>query len=156
LDVVYDNAWELADDTAGIGADCQTIVRYTENVIKMVGCPGTTEFIVVWAKVALPAVGVENPAYEPNVANPKQWWPDGGASSAASGVGRTWRATLIDGDGRGNKYEACLKFTDRGMTAYYAGGVGKKTDVNQVITVFRSMSWRVDATGDLKGDIYTY
>lgn len=159
LSQVYDNEWELADDAtdpatgALIGADCQTIVRHTESVIRMVGCPGTTEFIVVWAKVPAPAAGIENPAYSPNVSDPKQWYNNFNPPDPAKA---TWRATLVDHSGGQNRYEACLKFEHGGVKKYYAGGVGRLDNVNQVIRVFKTMSWRDDNTGVIKGVIFTY
>lgn len=159
LKQVYDNEWELADDATDpvtgdlIGADCQTIVRHTESVIRMVGCPGTAEFIVVWAKVPAPAVGKENPAYVPNMSSPKQWYNSFNPPDPAKA---TWRATLVDGDGGQNRYEACLKFTHGGIQKYYAGGVGRKDNVDEVIKVFATMSWRDDVTAVVVGVIFTY
>ncbi len=169
LNQVYDNEWELADDRtyppgdpkAGqlVGADCQTIVRYTESVIKMVGCPGKAEFIVVWAKVPTPAHGEENPAYTPNVANPKQWYNSFRPFDAAKAK---WRATLLDSSGGHNKYEACLRFTYPEASSapadkkYYAGGVGVKNNPDEVIRVFTSMNWKDDDTNALRDVIYSY
>jgi len=159
LSVAYDNEWELANDAtdpvtgALIGADCQTIVRHTESVIRMVGCPGIAEFIVVWAKVPAPTAGKENPAYEPNMSNPKQWYNSFRPPDPAKA---TWRATLVDFGGGQNRYEACLKFTHGGVMKYYAGGVGRKDNVDQVIKVFKTMSWRDDATATVVGTIHTY
>ncbi|MFN0103521.1 MAG: hypothetical protein ACKV2U_15690 [Bryobacteraceae bacterium] len=165
LNQVYDNAWELADDARDpvsgdlIGADCQTIVRHTEKVIKMVGCPGKAEFIVVWAKVPTPTKGEENLAYEPNVRSPKQWHNSHRPPDPAR---VNWRATLEDHGGGTNKYEACLRFTypdasvDVADKKYYAGGVGKKNDANEVIRVFKAMRWVDEGTGLLTGVIHTY
>jgi hypothetical protein len=158
LSVVHENAWELGDETRRpdgtlVGADCQTIVRYTDNVTQMIGCPGTADFIVVWAKVPTPTTGEENPAYVPNMADPKQWYNDHRPHDPAKA---RWRATLIDGDDGQNKYEACLRFSYGGTTAYYAGGVGKKANANEVITVFKSMSWRDEDTAEIKDVIHTY
>jgi hypothetical protein len=159
LSVQFDNAWELADDvmdssgTQLVGADCQTIVRHTQNVILMVGCPGTAEAIVVWAKVPAPATGVENAFPRPNVSDPKQWYNDFNTRDPARA---TWRATLLDSHLGQNRFEACLKFTYGGITKYYAGGVTDFDTANQVIRVFRSLSWREDDTGVVRGDIFTY
>jgi hypothetical protein len=160
LSQVYDNEWELAGDARDpvtgrlIGADCQTIVRHTESVIRMIGCPGTAEFIVVWAKVPTPTHGEENPAYTPNVANPKQFYN----SFRPFDPARTnWRATLVDGNGGTNKFEACLRFTHGGVKKYYAGGVGRKDDANQVIQVFTTMTWVDEGVGALTTvHIYRY
>lgn len=166
---VYDNEWELAEDKkfpsghpkAGqlVGADCQTIVRHTESVIRMVGCPGKAEFIVVWAKVPTPTSGIENLAYTPNVSDPKQWHNDHRPARADRA---TWRATLVDHGGGQNRYEACLRFTyPEASTAaadkkYYAGGVGVKSNVNEVIKVFKTMSWKDESTDTVAGVIHTY
>jgi hypothetical protein len=164
LNQVYDNAWELADDArdgAGdlIGADCQTIVRHTDDVIKMVGCPGKAEFIVVWARVPTPTKGEENLAYTPNMSSPKQWH---NSNRPANPARAHWRATLEDHGGGLNRYEACLRFTYPAASAdladrkYYAGGVGKLSNANQVIKVFKTMSWLNEDAGALAGVIHTY
>lgn len=155
LSVVYDNAWDLADDASRgfVGADCQTIVRYTQNVTKMVGVPGTSEFVVVWAKVPTPRTGEVNAAYTPNMSDPKQWYNDHRRANPARA---RWRATLVDGDGGQNRYEACLKYTHAGTTVYHAGGVGAKSSPDDVITVFSSMSWRDEDTGTLTKVIHNY
>jgi len=166
---VYDNEWELADDKrfpvghpkAGllVGADCQTIVRHTESVIRMVGCPGKAEFIVVWAKVPTPTKGEENLAYVPNMSDPKQWYNSHRPSRADRAL---WRATLVDGNGGQNRYEACLRFTyPEASTSvsdkkYYAGGVGALNDVDEVIKVFTTMSWRDESTGLVTNTIHSY
>lgn len=137
LEAPFSNAWELADSS--VGGDCQTIVRYTQNVIKMVGCPGTAEAIVVWAKVPTPATGQENAYPRPNVADPAQWH---NAFRNADPAKARWMAALVDGGGGLNRYEACLRFTDGGVTKYYPGGVRAVMDnANQVIKVFSRLSW---------------
>ena len=158
LDVALDNAWELADDRRNargelVGADCQTIVRYTQKVLRMIGCPGLLEFVVVWAKVPTPAQGEQNPAYSPNVSDPPQWHNDHRPYDSARA---TWLAALVDHGGRHNSYEACLRVSHDGVTAYYAGGVGRLPDADAVIRVFASMSWRDDATLETKESIYVY
>lgn len=157
LAVVYDNAWELADNPT-LGADCQTIVRYTQNIIDMVGCPGISEFIVVWAKVPTPTKGEENLGTIPNVTRPPQWYNDFNPTVASRA---RWFAGLVDhGDGL-NNYEACLRFEHGGTKKYYAGGVGVKNNANEVIKVFKKMAWLSPAppvTGGLKIEdtIHTY
>jgi hypothetical protein len=158
LAVAFQNAWELGDDVTDasgqlVGADCQTIVRHTQNVILMIGCPGTAEAIVVWAKVPAPATGVENAFPRPNVSDPKQWYNSFNTPNAARA---SWRATLVDGSMGQNRYEACLRFTYGGTTKYYAGGVTDFNNANQVIRVFRSLSWKDDNTNVLQTDIYMY
>lgn len=137
LQAPYNNAWELADSS--VGGDCQTIVRYTQNVIKMVGCPGLAEAIVVWAKVPTPATGQENAFPRPNVSDPPQWHNDFRPPVPARA---RWMAALVDGGGGLNRYEACLRFTHGGVTKYYPGGVRAIMDnANQVIQVFSRLSW---------------
>lgn len=154
LAVQFDNEWELADGKrypsgpkAGqlIGADCQTIVRHTESVIKMVGCPGKTEAIVVWAKVPTPAKGEENTWPSPNVVDPKQ---PHNSFRKADPKRIAWVAGLVDSKGGLNKYEACLRFTHpegsvaAGAMKYYPGGVSTvRFSANEVINVFSFMSW---------------
>lgn len=136
LHVDYPNPWKLADgarDEDGdlIGADCQTIVRYTAAVIKTVGCPGKGEVVVIWAKPSAPTVPIENEFGGPDLNQPSITHPS-----------QPWVAALADGNGRGNAFEACLKFTDdAGKTIYYAGGVGPKDNPEQVLRVFTGMGW---------------
>jgi hypothetical protein len=158
LKVAFNNAWELGDDVVDssgklVGADCQTIVRHTQNVILMVGCPGTAEAIVVWAKVPAPATGVENAYPSPNVYDPKQWYNSFNKPDPARAA---WCAALVDGNMDLNKFEACLKFTYGGTTKYYAGGVSDFDTANQVIRVFRSLSWMEDITFVLQTDVFMY
>jgi hypothetical protein len=149
LDVVFSNEWELADDRrfppgnirAGqlIGADCQTIVRHVESVIRMVGCPGVSQARVVWAKPSAPTTPIENDLGGPDLNNPNINHPS-----------QPWFAFLKDGNGDANAFEACLKFTHGGRTVYYAGGVGPKNNADQVLHVFVSLSWfRVGPGGRL-------
>jgi hypothetical protein len=140
LNVRFSNEWELADDKrfppgspkAGqlIGADCQTIVRHVESVIKMVGCPGTSQARVVWAKPSDPTTPIENDLGGPDLNNPNIKHPL-----------QPWFAFLKDGNGDANAFEACLKFTYGGRTVYYAGGVGPKNNADEVLHVFASLSW---------------
>ena len=138
LNIIYWNEWELANRPAD-GADCQTIVRYVESIKDMVGCPGVSEFVVVWAKVPTPTIGESNPAYSPHVMEPPQFYnnfvrtPDPTKSD--------WAAILVDGNGGYNNYEACLKFSYGGVMKYYAGGVDRFDNSNEVIRVFTTMSW---------------
>ena len=152
LNVVYGNAWELADNP-GRGADCQTIVRYTENIIRMVGCPGTAEVIVVWAKVPTPDHAEENPWPTPHVADPPQWHNQHRPPDPRK---VRWLAGLVDWNDDPNNYEACLRFTHGGVTKYYAGGVGPKDDSQEVIRIFKSMSWVEFGTWQIKDTIYLY
>ncbi len=145
LDVAYWNAWELGDDKVDpetgqlIGADCQTIVRYTENVIGMAGVPGQAEFVVVWAKVKRPEKALANPVHAGHMGNPRQLHNDHFSSRSER---RGWVAYLIDGNNRPNNYEAALRFTHGGEKLYYPGGVrAVMSHADQVLRVFGSMSW---------------
>lgn len=145
LDVAYWNAWELGDDKTNpetgelVGADCQTIVRYTENVIGMAGVPGKAEFIVVWAKVKKPEKARANPVSDGHMGNPRQYHNDH-FDDVDDRAG--WIAYLIDGNNRPNNYEAALRFTHGGQKLYYPGGVlAVMENADEVLRVFGSMSW---------------
>ena len=152
------NAWSVADiikggDRRSTGVDCQSIVRYTENVLRMVGCPGEFAFVVVWASVPSPSEPIENPAYVPNLSTPPQWYNDHRAYDASRS---DWLATLVDSGGVHNRYEACLLVSADGASSYYAGGVGRIGSAYKVLHAFTSMSWRNDATGTTEEVIYEY
>lgn len=143
LKVAYSNAWELGSDkkdpTTGklVGADCQTIVRFTQNVISMVGVPGTAEFVVVWAKVASPTKGEESLNARNHMTRPPQWHPDRKTDASK----KRWAAALVDKSGGLNNYEAALRFTHGGKR-YYPGGVDAVfKNPDQVVKVFTTMSW---------------
>jgi hypothetical protein len=154
LNVRYLNPWKLGDgerDEDGdlIGADCQTIVRYAAAVIKTVGCPGKAEVVVIWAKPSTPEHPEENALYGPDLNKPPIIHPS-----------QPWVAALVDGNGRGNAFEACLKFTDEaGERFYYAGGVGRKDTDKDVLHIFTGIGWfRVTDEGRTieMARIYTY
>jgi hypothetical protein len=154
--VAHRNAWELEGDQAG--ADCQTMVRYTEYVLKMVGCPGAVDWIVVWGRAGAPTVGVENLGPSPHMTEPVQWYKD----VVGPTLGREkWHATLQDGGGVFNRYEACLKVAHGGTTRYYAGGAGVHNDADSVLGVFRAMVWKAPKADNAwedewKADIHSY
>jgi hypothetical protein len=154
--VAHRNAWALEGDQAG--ADCQTMVRYTENVLKMVGCPGEVDWVVVWGRAGNPTVGVENLGPSPHMTEPLQWYKD----VVRPTLGREkWHATLQDGGGVFNRYEACLKVVHGGTTKYYAGGAGVHDDADSVLRVFRAMVWKAPMDGNAwedewKADIHSY
>ena len=146
LDVQYKNAWEMADNIA-LGAQCIDIVRFVLGLIETVGCPGTAEAKLVWARPTDPATAVEDNYlgghslhdYPPHPAHP------------------TWGAALIDANACPNNFEAALKFT-HGDVRYYPGGVslvdrsGRKiifTDAQQVLEIFQYLAW-IEDTGIAK------
>jgi hypothetical protein len=137
LAVALDNAWTLSDALAH-GADCQTIVRYTDQIIKMVGCGGTATFVVVYAVPGNPTIPiVTRDAYRPNISDPPNW-----RTADLNSPYVNQDATLVDLSGGQNRYEACLEFTDAGQTLFYAGGVGRKDTTLEVIQAFFAMCWR--------------
>lgn len=134
LDVKYpDNEWDLAADME-TGAQCIDIVRFVQSVLGTVGLSAIGEAVIIWARPTAPTTGVETP-----------WGSPGGMSSGLfpGFPGQpTWRATLIDGDFRPNRYEAALKLTHGGKTKYYPGGVNAVFDSpDDVLTVFNCLSW---------------
>lgn len=158
LEKNFANAWRLSDDPLRpdgtfAGADCQTIVRYAENIIRMLGAPGTAELIVVWARVPTPGKAEENASYTPNVTHPKQMY---NVHRKPNPKRAKWCAVLVDGDGGLNRYEACLRFTHNGKTIYHAGGVGKFDSADEVLRVFATMSWRAFDSTVVEETIYDY
>jgi hypothetical protein len=124
-----------------VGADCQTIVRFTRLLIKQVGVPGQADFVVVYAKCTAPTVGIESLNAANYMTKPRQLHNDHFPAAAVPARAR-WYAILIDGDGGRNNYEAALRFTHDGTKKYYPGGVNAVMDhPDQVIGVFTRMSW---------------
>lgn len=144
LQVAYRNAWELGDDKKEpsgrlVGADCQTIVRYTENAIQMAGVPGETDFVVVWCKVKTPTKGEVSVGASPNVTSPRQYWSDHRPSDSKK---NRWFAVLVDGDGGLNRYEAALRYVYKGKKIFFPGGVrALLKSPDEVIDVFTTLSW---------------
>lgn len=145
LRVAYRNAWELADDKVDpatnelVGADCQTIVRYTRDVIKQVGVPGTAQYVVIYAHCKEPAKGLESENARNHMTSPRQYHNDHFPEQASR---RSWMAALVDGSGGLNNYEAALKFSEGGSEKYYPGGVNAVlSSPDEVIGVFTTMSW---------------
>lgn len=142
LDVQYENAWDMADNIK-LGAQCSDIVRFVMGVIQTVGCPGTAEAMLIWARPTAPAKAVEN-AYDEG--HSLQDYPPHPAHP-------TWKAQLIDANACPNNFEAALKFT-HGDVRYYPGGVslvdtsGKKVifkNAQQVVEIFQYLAWVEDA-----------
>ncbi|RMG07694.1 MAG: hypothetical protein D6731_23210 [Planctomycetota bacterium] len=162
LKVAYYNAWELGEDERDadgslVGADCQTIVRFARNVIKMVGLPGEAEFVVVWAKVETPAKGEVSPNARNHMTRPRQYYND--HAETPDPERRSWIAALVDGSGGLNNYEAALLFEHGGKRKFYPGGVSAvMDDADQVIGVFTTMSWvdTRDFKAGAKEHIYRY
>jgi hypothetical protein len=126
-------AWPLAEYRKP--AECQAIVRLVMGVIRQLGLPGVATAVVVYTDPDAP----EQPKVE--------------LLAKGAGLrkfykvvdGSYWFVALTDGrvkegedypfpdcpDRKGrplvgfNTYEACLKFTDEGLTRFYAGGVEK-------------------------------
>src|SRR5262249_21752484 len=100
------NEWEVPDSPS----DCQSIVRFTIAVLNMINIPGPAVHKNIYAIETAPTIGIE---VDPpgGLGNPKRFHPNG-----------IWDLTLIDGNGGCNNFEATAKFTDSGITKYYAGG----------------------------------
>jgi len=135
-------AWPLAEYRKP--AECQAIVRLVMGVIRQLGLPGVATAVVVFTDPDAP----EQPKIE--------------LLAKGAGLrkfhkkevdGTTWFAALTDktvkegevypspdsADRKGkplvgfNTYEACVKFTDEGLTRFYAGGAGIKKDADVVL-----------------------
>ena len=146
-------AWPMADYIDKT-AECQAIVRFVLGVIHQVGCPGTSEFIVVWAdpdinkgrKVLEGLRGLSGRFKRGR--NGKRWYPSliGGGDPE---VGEVFTPHEMDM----NNFEACLKFTHGGVTKYYAGGVDTYNSKEEVILVFTALVWwsaELDPSGNVK------
>lgn len=130
LTKVYPNAWDLADNIAE-GAQCIDIVRFVQGILQTIGCPGTSEAVVVWADPASAGVPLEAP------------WGSGGMFFVAPNAAHAdWRASLLDGDWHANNFEAALKFNHGGTLAYYPGGVDAVLHSPlEVLHVFKCVAW---------------
>ncbi|MEE2829145.1 MAG: hypothetical protein VX498_08150 [Myxococcota bacterium] len=149
-------AWPVADYIRA-GAECQAIVRFTQNVIKQVGCPGEADFVLVWSE---PRVENGNRALESAGRGGLNGYP----SETKDGVRRY--ACLVDtrpeegkiydieqlwldrDAGRINphymglnNFEACLRFEHGGVKKYYGGGAGVYDSPEEVITAFQALCW---------------
>lgn len=147
-------AWPMADHMSK-SAECQAIVRFVLGIIHQIGCPGTAEYIVVWAD---PDINKGRTALEEGVAGL-------GGRKKIGRNGKEWYASLVAGDPgevgkvfapnelEMNNFEACLKFTHGGVMKYYAGGAGVYDSKEKVIKVFSALVWwsRVyDASGNVR------
>ncbi|MGH9902427.1 MAG: hypothetical protein ACRD68_11530 [Pyrinomonadaceae bacterium] len=146
-------AWVMADymDKSG---ECQAIVRLVQGVIYQVGCPGTAEFIVVWAD---PDINKGRTVLEglSGLNDKNKIGPNG----------KRWYAHLADEDPEAvgkvftpdemgmNNFEACLRFTHGGVMKYYGGGAGTYDTKEEVIGAFHALVWwspEFDASGNVK------
>ncbi len=155
---LFANAWRFAEKRASV--DCRTIVQYITNVIKIIGCPGKAEVVLVFPRLknktwpGRKRVVDGTPVYwlstepgpldfeavaeaPPDMGNfagldrPALVHPDGEG-----------KAILFDFGGGQNAFEGCLRFTRAGLTRYYAGGVGAFENKEQVLgQSFQSFSW---------------
>lgn len=129
---LHNPVWTFADDIA-TGGQCIDIVNFVMALIKMVGCPGVAEAMVIWAKPESPFVPIES-----------LWITGGGMSSIPyrNESGSLWQATLLDGSYHSNNFEAALKFNYGGTLAYYPGGVDRvMSSTDQVLRIFRCLAW---------------
>jgi hypothetical protein len=131
-------AWPMMDYLSYYG-ECQAIVRFVGDVIKQVGAPGSIEQVYVYAAPASPKIAKEDaagglgnyPGYalvDKPVERDRTYPPSHTLEGGVSSVGF-------------NNYEACLKFTDRGLLKYYGGGTGGAAfDTKQeVLKVFSAL-----------------
>ena len=158
------NAWVLG--VPGEVGDCRTIVRYVINILLMVGIPGDAKCVLVYEKLddgfpRHPFKG--NPTMmqlekEPTkkdfhvvAEEPTESQVDGGLNRPMliHPNGR-WSLVLFDWFDGQNAFEACLKFT-HGNTSFHPGGVSEDKDFTkeeEVIAIFKSLSWAVLDRGD--------
>lgn len=146
-------AWPMADYMEKSG-ECQAIVRFVQGIIHQIGCPGTAEFVVVWA--------------DPDINKGRKALEGLGGLAGRSKMGRNgkvWYASLAAGDPEAvgkvftpdelelNNFEACLKFTHGDVMKYYAGGAGTFDSKEEVINVFTALVWwsaEFDPSGNVK------
>lgn len=132
-------AWRVPDD----GGACQSITRFVEKVVKQIGCPGEFEHVNIYAIETNPTDAIEDdPNCEPFISCP--------CCGLNSNVRRhptnpAWVLSLVAG-GACNPFEAAGKFTYCNETRYYPGGTtGIYGDKDEVLYVFDSMTWVVEA-----------
>jgi len=138
-------AWPISD-YLGSYAECQAIVRWVRAVIKQIGCPGTAEPVAIWADpdVSTGATVLESPL-GPSGAHTLHGRTKviGGKTcrAALAALDPVAVGTLFTPGSMMNMYEACLKFTDSGVTKYYGGGAGVYTSKDTVIKAFYALVW---------------
>ena len=136
LDRAYENAWKVADDLS-TAADCQTIVRFIQGVNDMVGLPGVSRGLSIYA----------DPYGDPTVPKHGVLTPKGGTGmhNYPPQPGTGYKAGLFDEGDNYNNYEAALEFKHSSQLLYYPGGVtpagkGMKA-MKDVLYVFKQMAW---------------
>jgi|GEM_PF-5252531 len=162
----FANAWNVADNKS---VDCRSIVQYITDVIKMVGCPGKAEVVLVFPRLKNKAwpgkkINVGHGEFLPGFQLEKEptssdFEAVAEAPPTTGNFGGLDRPALIhpngkykailfsSGDGQ-NVFEGCLRFT-HGKTRYYAGGSGVFASKEQVLRdTFESFSWGYFDTGD--------
>ena len=155
------NAWLLGE--SGAKGDCRTIVRYVINILLMVGVPGHARCVLVYEKLrdgfprhpffsdpTMMQLGKEPADSDFSVVaeEPTARQIDGGLNKPVLiHPNGKWSLVLVDGDGGPNAFEACLEFT-HGNTVFHAGGVKDFKTKEEVITVFKSLSWAELDKGD--------
>ncbi len=130
-------AWEVPDIAGGV--DCQSIVRFAKKVAKQVGCPGTFASKYIYAIETAPTVAIEHDTEGPG--------PCCGfnVDRHVHPTNQSWVLSLVAGGGC-NAFEAAAKFTACGETRYYPAGTSKvHTNKDEVLYVFDTMSWVVEA-----------
>ena len=146
-------AWPMADNIGAYG-ECQAIVRFVRGVIKQLGCPGTTETVVIWtdpdnnagATVIESAYGGATLHNKSKTVGGKTWYPALAARDPQT-VG-----TVFPPGSMMNMYEACLKFTHNGVMKYYGGGAGVYDTKEEVIKAFYALVWyskEIQASGNV-------
>ena len=158
-------AWPMADFIEAAtrtpkfnAGECQAIVRFIRGVIKIVGCPGKAQTVVVFSD---PNVGNGNTVVEQDLEAPLGRPYGYGLIGApeklingrwsAPGLADTYPGdkpgTIFDQNRKGrapsigvNNFEACLKFTDNSVVKYLPGGVNYNPVVNgQTFTGYDTM-----------------
>ena len=158
------DTWLLARNP-GSKADCITIAKYVDAILKLIGLPGTAEAVIVYVQ----------PNVRPMGRIRWKWLKTGEKLQLLDDVGKgdfkiversspadpekaglnspvivhpteDWYLRLIDDEGDKNIYEGCVKFTDdKGHTKWYPagllpGGGGQKLE-KVIPRAFKSLSW---------------
>jgi hypothetical protein len=156
------NAWELSE--SGAKGDCRTIVRYVINILLMAGVPGDARCVLVFEKLrdgfprhpfpgdhSRMQLEKEPTAMDFSVVaeEPTEGQIDGGLNRPQLiHPTEPWALVLFDSRDGQNAFEACLEFTYAADTVFHAGGVKDFRTKEEVITVFKSLSWAVLDPGD--------
>jgi hypothetical protein len=125
-------AWPMMDFLDYYG-ECQAIVRFVGNVVKQLGMPGTAEKVFIFAIPADPLVAKES------TTGGLGSFPGYTLADKKVQLGQVYppsHSRMPDGSSSPgfNNYEACLKFSDGGVTKYYGGGMqGASLDTAQEV-----------------------